>query len=322
MGFFEWFCDVKKKEIVPEVKLPVFTTPQTRTLSNKKKPSSKLSLKDYVGQQKAKAIIEAYVSNKNILPHIIIHGNAGCGKTTLARIIAKEKGCKFVEIMSKSIENGTDLCNIITASPNAIVFIDELHGLKRDWVELIYMMMEDFTFNGNPIKPFTLIGATTEYGELLKSRRPFIDRFKINIELETYTSDEIELIIKNHANRAALPFLSPVALKTISVNSKLVPRTAIRLIEATVAFHGDYKTALSVNRIIKDGLTDKDVKTLTYLANIKVAGCESISSYLNTPKQSYLYEVEPYLLQTGFIVRVAQGRKITQAGIDFLKTLP
>jgi Holliday junction resolvasome RuvABC ATP-dependent DNA helicase subunit len=167
------------------------------------KTGKKYYFKDYLGQTKAKTILSKYISKfkGKALPHIIIHGNAGCGKTTLARTIATEHNVPFVEVISKSISSAQHLVKIIESANGGIVFIDELHGLKRERVEIIYSMMEDFKYNGKDITPFTLIGATTEYGELLRSRRPFVDRFKVNIELEPYTSDIIEELTKNYAKK-------------------------------------------------------------------------------------------------------------------------
>jgi Holliday junction resolvasome RuvABC ATP-dependent DNA helicase subunit len=73
--------------------------------------------------------------------------------------------------------------------------------------------------------------------------------------------------------------------------------------------------------IVKDGYTVKDIKVLEYLAKNKSCGIDSIAAFINTPKQSYLYEVEPYLLQTGMVNRKGSGRTITQDGLNFLRNL-
>jgi len=301
--------------------------PKYRESSPRKKNTKRIigmSFNSYVGQFKAKNILSTYIKKYQgkALPHIIIHGSAGCGKTTLARIIACEHKVPFVEVISKTITKVDELVKLIKSANGGIVFIDELHGLHRNKAEILYSIMEDFKYNGAPIKPFTLIGATTEYGELLKSRRPFVDRFKINLELEPYTIATLEFLLREYASKKyPNDPIADSAFQEISKNARLTPRTAIRLLDSTVCFDGNYTQVLQNYNIVKDGYTVKDIRVLDYLAKNKACGVESIAAYINTPKQSYLYEVEPYLLQTGMLTRKGSGRMISQEGINFLKSL-
>ena len=295
-----------------------------QTVDSVKATIPNMFFKDYIDQVKTKSILQVYINKfkGRALPHVLIHGNAGCGKTTLARTIAGEHHVPFVEIISKSILEASQLVDLIKQAKGGIVFIDEIHGLKRDKAEVIYSMMEDFKYNGKDIEPFTLIGATTEYGELLRSRRPFVDRFKLNLELEPYNNKSLELLIRQYAKKHSEGVrLTSEAYRAIASNSRLVPRMAIRLLDNTVCFDGNYKQVFSNYNIVKDGYTEKDIKTLAYLSKNKTCGIDSISSYLNIPRQSFLYEVEPYLLQTGLIVRKGTGRSITSEGIMFLSSV-
>lgn len=321
MGFIDWLLDIKKDEPKQEPVQQIIIHPIITKKKRIKKvvtPATDLTFDDYIGQSKAKDILKAYLdSGVKVLPHILISGNAGHGKTTLSRIIASTKGVKFIEIMAQSITSKEHLVQLVKASAGGILFIDEIHGLSRDTVEVIYSMMEDFKCDGERISHFTLIGATTEYGELLKDRRPFVDRFKINLELAPYSINEIARLTENRALKGHLK-ANKSDFNAIASNSKLVPRTAIRLLEATHTFGGNVNKAIYSYNIVKDGLTEKDIKVLKYLATNRKAGINSISAYLNTPIQSYRYEIEPYLLQIGYILVVPGGRQITQLGKQFL----
>lgn len=284
------------------------------------------SLNDFVGQHRAKRIFTRYIEvtkeNGTILPHTLIHGNAGCGKTTLARILAKEIGVNFREITASTCKDITEITTLIDEVNGGILFIDEIHGLNRSKVEVLYSIMEDFKFNGKAIRPFTLIVATTEYGELLRNRKPFCDRFKIIVELDAYTPQDIEQLLRNYAKRKYPDTtISNVVFKTISWNSRNTPRLGIRLLDTATYFKGDVAVTLDNFNIVKDGYTMKDILILRYLQQNSLCGIESICSYANTPRHTYLLDIEPYLLQTGMIIRHSRGRKITTNGIRFLKSL-
>lgn len=284
------------------------------------------TLKDYIGQNRAKRIFERYVEvvkqQGSILPHTLIYGNAGCGKTTLARILANETGVKFKEITASSCKSIEEIIRLIKEVDGGIVFIDEIHGLNRNKIEVLHSIMEDFHLSGEAIKPFTLIVATTEYGELLKNRKPFCDRFKVIIELEPYTPQDIELLLRKYIDRRhAGKILNNVVYKILSWNSRNTPRLAIRLLETCLHFQENVTITLDNFNIIKEGYTSKDIIILRYLEQNNLAGVDSICSFANTPKQTYLLDIEPYLLQTGMIVRHSRGRRITQNGLRFLKSL-
>lgn len=285
-----------------------------------------ITFNDYIGQEKAKNILKSFIKGTNkfetVFPHTIIHGNAGCGKTTLARIIANEVDVTLTELLAKDIEIDEFLRTLDTIE-GGIIFLDEVHRMNRDTVEKLYSIMEDFTWNGVAVPQFTLIGATTEIGEIIKTRRPFYDRFKIIIELEDYTNDDMYKLLSKYVDKTFSEETKKItAMKIISKNSRLTPRKAIRLTDY-LYYSGKAVTKVLIdNGIIDKGFTDKDLKVLAYLNEInKPIGIDSLSLYLDVPAVTYNYEIEPYLVKTGCIVRTSKGRTITKQGIEELKNL-
>lgn len=286
------------------------------------------TLDEYIGQNRTKTKVKKYIDfckNRNIAyPHTLISGKAGMGKTTLARVIAKELNRPFKEFITSSIiidDNFIDKLNSYRDS--IIIFLDEIHTLTRPDAEKLYTIIEDFSYNNEDIKPFTLIGATTEIGEIIRHIRPFYDRFKDIIQLEDYNIDDIFKIVKQY-NYKVYPtdILSDDIYILIAKNSKGIPRAAIRLLDATIYFNHDAHNALRCFGIIKDGYTIQDLKTLKYIAqNDKGVGLQGIASYLGISETNYLYEIEPYLLQTNCIVRTPRGRKITNNGLKIITIL-
>ena len=285
-----------------------------------------ISFTDYIGQEKAKNMLKAFIAGsrkfEKIYPHTIIHGNAGCGKTTLARIIASEVGVPFTELLAQDTEVESFLESINKAN-GGIIFLDEVHRMKRDTVEQLYSIMEDFMWNGKSVPEFTLIGATTEIGEIIKNRKPFYDRFKIIIELEDYTDDDMYNIIKKYVKKTfEEERLQTKALKIIAGNSRTTPRKAFRLADYLYYSGKKIKKVLADNQIIDKGYTEKDLRVLEYLhKNGKPVGLDTISLYLGVPVVTYNYEIEPYLVKSGLLMRTSRGRTITQDGIIEMKSL-
>jgi len=281
---------------------------------------------EYIGQRKAKRILKNYikaVKEKNkIMPHILLYGKAGMGKTTLARIIANELEVILGEVITSEILDVETFLKYLEEVDGGILFLDEIHAITRDNAEKLYSIMEDFNYNGMPIKPFTLIGATTEVGEIIRNRRPFYDRFKIIIELEDYTEEDLIQIAKQYQERVFNENLEEDIYITLAKNCRGTPRTLIRLLEATNYFDKNTEEVLESFGIIKDGFTYKDLKILKYIAqNEKGIGLQGLISYLDTSRYNYLYEIEPYLLKNNCIVRTPRGRKITERGLEIIKML-
>jgi holliday junction DNA helicase RuvB len=282
------------------------------------------SFDQYIGQEKAKALIKAYIEGTKKLnktfPHVLIHGTAGCGKTTLARIIANELHKNFKEVIG--IDDPTWVCYFIQDLEGGVIFIDEIHKVKRSVCEELYPAMEDYRVDGEET-PFTLIGATTEIGEIIKTRKPFIDRFKIKIELEDYAASDIEKIIKQYKEKTFPAIeLNENVYTVLSYNARVTPRTAISLLETTVYLGGDVEKALEASNIIYDGFTRKDLQVLEILVDYQTgAGLNTLISHLGTSEDNYLYELEPYLLKSGVLRRASKGRVITEKGKATLELL-
>ena len=152
-----------------------------------------------------------------------------------------------------------------TLNEGDVLFIDEIHRLPRFVEEVLYSAMEDYVLDimvGKDsqarsirvdLPPFTLIGATTRFGDL---SAPLRDRFGVVLRLEYYTNKELELII----NRTALVYetkIDEVAASELARRSRGTPRIANRLFRRVRDF-ADVKNNGVINWL-KNSYLNKEV---------------------------------------------------------------
>ena len=195
-------------------------------------------LSDYIGQPQAvtavKDLIDAALLRGAALPHIILYGSHGLGKTTFSKIIANEMSANFIEVNVTNINAAGMIAIMKQIKPRDILFIDEIHTLPLQVAEsVMYSAMQDgrITYTEGKGKfartetlelpPFTLIGATTEIGKLAK---PFTQR-AIQVRLEEYTDEVLSRIISASFYKLGMKISSELSLK-ISKRCRNNPRIA------------------------------------------------------------------------------------------------
>ena len=195
-------------------------------------------LSDYIGQPQAvtavKDLIGAALLKNSALPHLILYGSHGLGKTTFSKIIANEMHADFTEVNVSNITPTEMIAILKKLKPKDIIFIDEIHTLPLQVAEsILYSAMQDgrITYTEGKGKlaktetlelpPFTLIGATTEIGKLAK---PFTQR-AIQVRLEEYTDEVLAGIITNSFYKLGMKITSELSLM-ISKRCRNNPRIA------------------------------------------------------------------------------------------------
>ena len=105
---------------------------------------------EYIGQERLKKNLKiaiAAVKKRNdgtTLDHVLLYGPPGLGKTTMANVIAHELGSNLRVTSGPAIERAGDLASILTNLQNGdVLFIDEIHRLRRAVEEILYSAMED-----------------------------------------------------------------------------------------------------------------------------------------------------------------------------------
>ena len=304
-------------------------------------------LTDFVGQDKIKEMLHVYISTakerNETLDHVLLYGPPGLGKTTLANIISNEMGGKWHSVSAPSLDRIGDLAAILSnLDPGDILFIDEIHRLPRVIEEVLYSAMEDYYIDiimgkdstASSIRidlpPFTLIGATTRYGDLSSSLR---DRFGIVHQLHYYQAEDLKKIVDRTSMVFKFDIESPAAYE-VAKRSRGTPRVANRLFRRVRDF-AQYenkqantitlditKHALDKLDIDHAGLNHTDHRYL--LAIIEKfrggpVGLGSLASAISEDMTTLEDVYEPYLLQEGFLIRTPRGRIVTEKTYQHLQ---
>ncbi len=302
-----------------------------------------LTFDDYVGQKtevdNIRVFVEAAKLRRGPLCHLLLCGPPGLGKTTLAQICARELGVEIQATSGPAIQKKGDLAGILTSlNERDVLFIDEIHRLNAVIEENLYPAMEDFSFDiligtgpqarsiKMPLKPFTLIGATTRTG-LLTS--PLRDRFGHVARLDYYDENALSSIVRHSAQKLNIA-IDEDALYEVARRSRGTPRIANKLLLrlrdfATVKKMKTITRAIADESLLKLGIdaTGLDKMDHKYLMAIiqtfqgGPVGLDTLAAvtgeHANTIEDVY----EPYLLQQGFIQRTPRGRVATARAYQY-----
>jgi Holliday junction DNA helicase RuvB len=289
-----------------------------------KRPSSFDSI---VGQSdvvnRLRISTEGCKKTNSVLPHVLIDGPPGLGKTTLAGAIATEMGVNLYVANAANLRSIKGvLPYLLRMTKRSVFFIDEIHRLPKLVEEFLYPVMEDFKINiileKEPeeieVPAFTLVGATTSGGSL---SQPFYDRFQIKEHLSFYSDIELAKLARLNSDTLGLD-MDDSELLEIAKRSKGTPR----ILNGRLQWYKNYKVCNNDTSTINDifaiqgideyGLDVYDRMYMDVLRSNKgnPLGLKSISSLTGIAIETIENSIEPYLVRKGFVRRTQKGRVI------------
>jgi Holliday junction DNA helicase RuvB len=302
------------------------------------------TLSQYIGQNEIKEMLHVYIqaAKKRVesLDHMLLYGPPGLGKTTLAFVTANELGVKMKVTSGPAIERSGDLAALLTSlEPGDVLFIDEIHRLPRQVEEVLYAAMEDYVLDiviGKDhearsiridLPPFTLVGATTRFGDL---SAPLRDRFGVVFRLNYYNNEDLAVICKRTASVYGNA-IDEEAIKSLSTRSRGTPRIVNRLFRRVRDFadmmnDGNVTGDITNRALLKLGIDPLglDQTDYRYLEALITrykggpAGLEAIAASISEEVTTVEDVYEPFLLQEGFISRTPRGRIATKKAYQTL----
>ncbi|WP_457574195.1 Holliday junction branch migration DNA helicase RuvB [Desulfolithobacter sp.] len=300
------------------------------------------SLDQYIGQEQVKESLRIFIQaarqRGEALDHVLFHGFPGLGKTTLAYIIAHEMQAGIKVTSGPVIERPGDLAAILTSlQAGDVLFIDEIHRLNHVVEEILYPAMEDYQLDlvigqgpgARSVKMdlprFTLVGATTRTGLLTP---PLRDRFGVILRLDFYSPEELVTIIKRSARLFGMEIDDDGAME-LGRRSRGTPRIANRLLRRVRDFSevGGHKVitrevadrALTMLSVDQSGLDEMDRRILLTIIDKFQGGpigLDTLATVVCEEKNTLEDVYEPFLIQSGFLVRTPRGRMVTAAAYE------
>lgn len=266
---------------------------------------SYLTLENYVGQQKSVEYLKIHVNkvagSEAPLPHILLWGSGGLGKSTLIKAVAHHLERRFIEVVPANLTSVKELhslffqkecpsCKVqnpfstnkclacgekininffptLRLVKNDILFLEECHGLKADIEEAMYSLMQD----GYVMLRYFGVDQRVDFPPItiagattLKGdlNKPFRDRFKIDIKLEYYTVEEMVKIGKVYAQHKGLELLESVAVKVAGISCG-IPRILKKYLDDLMAICGERKIIEEDDLTYLSNLLDIDDNGLT-----------------------------------------------------------
>jgi holliday junction DNA helicase RuvB len=338
--------------------MPEFQEPELeseRAVSGRALPDDELldktlrptAFEDFVGQKELKHSLGIYMEaarkRGEPLDHVLLSGPPGLGKTTLAGIIAREMGANLRTTSGPALERPGDLVGLLTGLEKGdVLFIDEVHRTGAVVEEYLYSAMDDFRIDividkgvgaravKMPLKPFTLVAATTREG-LLTS--PFRSRFGIPEKLTYYAADELARIIDRSADILGVKIDEQGAAE-LAGRARGTPRVANRFLKrvrdvAEVEGAGTITSEIAARGLAMLGVDERGLDRMDrqILEAIRKhgggpVGLKTIAVTVGEEEDTIEEVYEPFLIQQGYVRKTPKGRCLSPAGVAILGEAP
>lgn len=313
----------------------------------------------FVGQQKIKDNLKLLIDAAKLgreFPHLGLFGPAGCGKTTLAQIIANQLNAELIYINGAAVISSSifRLPIVKAISKNGkdkryVIMVDECHAIPKKIQNNLLSVLEKPGILCTAVESKVRLpnGRMLRRGDILKERLPenvsFIfcttDKSELNdamesrlhpINLEEYSLQDKCESVENMFERSKIN-LEPIKDAMLIANSSKNMRHLVKICERVIDYAHtkrlktvsgkDIEKVLSILGIDNHGCDEFDKKYIKYVYENMPVSLSNISRYLNVPDNEVKTKIEPFLIRKNWINITQKGRILTkQCMSDFFKT--
>lgn len=257
------------------------------TLYLKYRPST---FEEVIGNRDIVLYLEEALKDKKTCPHVfLLNGPTGCGKTTLARIIARELNCAdmdFKEINAANFRGIDTVRDIIDSSKyfsmgggSRVWLIDEVHKMTNDAQNALLKLLED-----TPKKAYFIL-CTTDPDKMLKTVRGRC----IDLKVRPLKEEEMLRLLQMVA-KAEMKKVAASVYEQIIEDAMGLPRNALQILEKVLKVPADKQLemakqsaaqeskSIELCRALMDGSGWKAVRSI--LGGLKEEEPESIRRHV------------------------------------------
>jgi len=240
------------------------------------------TLKEFIGQEhligRNKPIALA-IKEKQI-HSMILWGPPGCGKTTIARVVANEIGGQFfgLSAVSAGKEDVRKIVKIAQTLPvgKTVLFLDEIHRFNKAQQDYLLPYVEDGTL--------TFIGATTE-NPSFEVISPLLSRCQVFV-LEPLTEENLNEVVRRGLKELKIPKLQKDAEDFLIQFANGDARQVLNLLEATTHLYkevslANLKNALQSKFLRYDQLGEEHYNTISaFIKSMRASDADAALYYL------------------------------------------
>lgn len=304
------------------------------------------TLDDIIGQSSVvlqlKVATAGAVIRQERMSHVLICGQSGFGKTSLAEAIATDLGVPMIATNGMMLKKPSDLTSLLMrVSGPTLLWVDEIHSAHRTVMETLFGVLEDSRLDllqgsgdsvmamSHALPDLIVVAATTRMGLLPE---PFRNRFGLTLTMSDYSDEELGEIAGRFWKSKNIKFMKDENLQ-VARRSRGVPRNCMNLAKRVMGFaavsespnlitSGMVAKACAIFEVDENGLDQTDRKILFALTNDfagRPIGLDQLGSHLGLESKTISDNHEGFLSRRGLLIRTGRGRMATPAAYELMK---
>lgn len=301
---------------------------------------------DIIGQESAKRVLDFHIGGfkaTSVMPHLMFVAPKGCGKTTMAKAVARTlKGIddakRYFEINCSTIKNVKQFFNQLVIplmqDRDATILFDEASEIPKDVSMAMLTILnpnsenrtsfsfEDYTVDFD-FSRLSFMFATTETQSVFHALMDRLER----VDLEEYSIEEMGQIVALNLDIDIDPKTLQDIASVLRGNARAAQKMAHKIQsycsqKKVKGFNSTYWKELSrILNIFPLGLNVTEIQLLNILKDNKDCSLTNLSAKTGISKAAIQRDFEIYLQKHSLMEITTAGRNITAKGLDYLKLI-